>query len=254
MTAPNVVTGPVGAVDIVNNASQLEAALQGGSKSIDPVGVGNDKINGGAGDDIIFGDVINTDELLWAENNLVRPDNLPKGSGVAALEKFLEMKNGFAPTNADLYGYIRAHHEQFNVPEDARGGSDILNGGAGNDILYGQGGNDILVGGAGDDILYGGTGADTFVWNSGDVGNDVIKNFNYNEGDRLSLADLLPDASKDNLSEYLRFDTPTSTLQVSLSGSFDIAGTQPDMAIKLENATMPSDLFDALVAKPDQIV
>ncbi|CEG54072.1 hypothetical protein PXNS11_310343 [Stutzerimonas xanthomarina] len=254
MIAPNVVTGPVGAVDIVNNASQLEAALQGGSKSIDPVGVGNDKINGGAGDDIIFGDVINTDELLWAENNLVRPDNLPKGSGVAALEKFLEMKNGFAPTDADLYGYIRAHHEQFNVPEDARGGSDILNGGAGNDILYGQGGNDILVGGAGDDILYGGTGADTFVWNSGDVGNDVIKDFNYNEGDRLSLADLLPDASKDNLSEYLRFDTPTSTLQVSLSGNFDIAGTQPDMAIKLENATMPSDLFDALVAKPDQIV
>ncbi|SFK09497.1 type I secretion C-terminal target domain (VC_A0849 subclass), partial [Stutzerimonas kunmingensis] len=256
MTAPNVVTGPVGAVDIVNNASQLEAALQGGSKSIDPVGVGNDKINGGAGDDIIFGDVINTDELLWAENNLVRPDNLPKGSGVAALEKFLEMKNGFAPTDADLYGYIRAHHEQFNVPEDARGGSDILNGGAGNDILYGQGGNDILVGGAGDDILYGGTGADTFVWSSGDVGNDVIKDFNYNEGDRLSLADLLPDASEGNLSEYLRFDTSTSTLQVSLSGNLNIAGTQPDMTIKLENATMPSDLdlFDALVAKPDQIV
>ncbi|WP_256359714.1 VCBS domain-containing protein [Stutzerimonas frequens] len=249
----HVYTANEGAVDIVNNAADLKAALNGGSSSNSLVSIGNDTVTGGSGHDIIFGDVINTDNLPWAENNLIKPD-LPNGSGVAALEKFLEMKNGVAPTDADLYGYIRANHEQFNVSGDTRGGNDILDGGAGNDILYGQGGNDILVGGAGDDILYGGTGADTFVWNSGDVGNDVIKDFNYNEGDRLSLADLLPDASKDNLSEYLRFDTPTSTLQVSLSGSFDIAGTQPDMAIKLENATMPSDLFDALVAKPDQIV
>ncbi len=250
----DVVTAPASDVYIVTNANQFAAALQGGSTALDPVAVGHDVIAGGSGHDIIFGDVINTDELPWAENNLIKPDNLPNGSGVTALEKFLEMKNGVAPTDADLYGYIRANHEQFNVAGDTRGGNDTLNGGAGNDILYGQGGNDFLIGGAGDDILYGGTGADTFVWNSGDVGNDVIKDFNYNEGDRLSLADLLPDASKDNLSEYLRFDTPTSTLQVSLSGSFDIAGTQPDMAIKLENATMPSDLFDALVAKPDQIV
>ncbi|MHA6639898.1 Ig-like domain-containing protein, partial [Stutzerimonas frequens] len=249
----HVYTANEGAVDIVNNAADLKAALNGGSSSNSLVSIGNDTVTGGSGQDIIFGDVINTDNLPWAENNLIKPD-LPNGSGVAALEKFLEMKNGVAPTDADLYGYIRANHEQFNVSGDTRGGNDILDGGAGNDILYGQGGNDILVGGAGDDILYGGTGADTFVWNSGDVGNDVIKDFNYNEGDRLSLADLLPDASKDNLSEYLRFDTPTSTLQVSLSGNFDIAGTQPDMAIKLENATMPSDLFDALVAKPDQIV
>ncbi len=249
----HVYTANEGAVDIVNNAADLKAALNGGSSSNSLVSIGNDMVTGGSGHDIIFGDVINTDNLPWAENNLIKPD-LPNGSGVAALEKFLEMKNGVAPTDADLYGYIRANHEQFNVSGDTRGGNDILDGGAGNDILYGQGGNDILVGGAGDDILYGGTGADTFVWNSGDVGNDVIKDFNYNEGDRLSLADLLPDASKDNLSEYLRFDTPTSTLQVSLSGNFDIAGTQPDMAIKLENATMPSDLFDALVAKPDQIV
>jgi len=250
----DIVRGPGGESEIIMTADQLTATLQKGSSNIAANPVGNDTINGGAGHDIIFGDVINTDKLPWAENNLVKPDSLPNGSGVAALEKFLEMKNGVAPTDADLYGYIRAHHEQFNVAGDIRGGNDILNGGAGNDILYGQGGNDILIGGAGDDILYGGTGADTFVWKAGDMGNDVIKDFNYNEGDRLSLADLLPDASKDNLSDYLRFDTPTSTLQVSLSGNLDIAGTQPDMTIKLENATMPSDLFDALVAKPDQIV
>ncbi|MBC7200061.1 MAG: retention module-containing protein [Pseudomonas balearica] len=265
MIAPNVVTvtGPVGSVDIVNNASQLEAALQGGSKSDDPVAVGNDIIHGGAGNDIIFGDVINTDELPWAENNLIKPDNLPNGSGVTALEKFLEMKNGVAPTDADLYGYIRANHEQFNVAGDTRGGNDTLNGGAGNDILYGQGGNDILIGGAGDDILYGGTGADTFVWQKGDIGQDVIKDFNASEGDRIDLRDLLQGENDGNILNYLRVDTATSTLQISTTGVLNESGSNADVTIKLENGgsavnlssygSTSADIINALVGQHDLI-
>jgi uncharacterized protein YegL len=263
MIVPNVVTGPVGAVDIVNNASQLEAALQGGSNSIDPVAIGNDTVNGGSGHDIIFGDVINTDNLPWAENNLIKPD-LPNGSGVAALEKFLEMQNGVAPTDSDLYGYIRANHEQFNVSGDTRGGNDILNGGAGNDILYGQGGNDILIGGAGDDILYGGTGADTFVWQKGDVGNDVIKDFNVSEGDRIDLADLLSEMDgNDSLDAFLRVDTATSTLQISTTGVLNDSGSNADVTIKLENGgnavnlssygSTSADIINALVGQHDLI-
>ncbi len=78
---------------------------------------------------------------------------------------YLELLNGSTPSNEDLYNYIKAHHQQFNVADDTRGGNDILDGGTGNDILYGQGGNDTLIGGAGDDILYGGTGDDTIVYN-----------------------------------------------------------------------------------------
>jgi len=263
MIVPNVVTGPVGSVDIVNNASQLEAALQGGSKSDDPVAVGNDIIHGGAGNDIIFGDVINTDELPWAENNLIKPDNLPNGSGVTALEKFLEMKNGVAPTDADLYGYIRANHEQFNVAGDTRGGNDTLNGGAGNDILYGQGGNAILIGGADDDILYGGTGADTFVWQKGDIGQDVIKDFNASEGDRIDLRDLLQGENDGNILNYLRVDTATSTLQISTTGVLNESGSNADVTIKLENGgsavnlssygSTSADIINALVGQHDLI-
>ncbi len=259
----DVVAAPASDVDIVTNANQFAAALQGGSTALDPVAVGHDVIAGGSGHDIIFGDVINTDELPWAENNLIKPDNLPNGSGVTALEKFLEMKNGVAPTDADLYGYIRANHEQFNVAGDTRGGNDTLNGGAGNDILYGQGGNDILIGGAGDDILYGGTGADTFVWQKGDIGHDVIKDFNASEGDRIDLRDLLQGENDGNILNYLRVDTATSTLQISTTGVLNESGSNADVTIKLENGgsavnlssygSTSADIINALVGQHDLI-
>ncbi|WP_146029760.1 Ig-like domain-containing protein, partial [Stutzerimonas stutzeri] len=262
-TVPISYTAPVGSVDIVNSAADLQAALNGGSSSNSLVSIGNDTVNGGAGHDIIFGDVINTDKLPWAENNLIKPDNLPNGSGVAALEKFLDMKNGVEPTDADLYGYIRAHHEQFNVADDTRGGNDILNGGAGNDILYGQGGNDILIGGEGNDILYGGTGADTFVWKAGDIGNDVIKDFNASEGDRIDLRDLLQGENDGNILNYLRIDTATSTLQISTTGVLNDSGSNADVTIKLENSgsavnlssygSTSADIINALVGQHDLI-
>ncbi|WP_419673222.1 VWA domain-containing protein [Aliarcobacter butzleri] len=66
-TAPykDIITAPVGETTIVNTASGLNAALQTGS-SIDKIEVlSEDTIIGGAGDDIIFGDSINTDHLEW---------------------------------------------------------------------------------------------------------------------------------------------------------------------------------------------
>lgn len=79
----------------------------------------------------------------------------------------------------------------------AGAGNDVLNGGAGNDILFGDAGNDRLLGGRGDDylaggsgndILYGGAGADVFVFEPGG-GNDIIRDFNPNEGDRFEKGD-----------------------------------------------------------------
>lgn len=69
-----------------------------------------------------------------------------------------------------------------------------LDGGAGDDILLGKGGNDILRGGAGDDWLTGGggqnrfdggDGADAFVLGRGQ---DLVEDFDFNEGDRLLVA------------------------------------------------------------------
>jgi Ca2+-binding RTX toxin-like protein len=254
----NVVTGPAGNVEIVNSASELTTALQGGSSALNPVAVGNDTITGGAGNDIIFGDVINTDSLPWGLNgNPVKPEGLPNGSGVNALEQFLTLRNGVAPSDQDLYDYVRSNHEQFNVAGDTRGGNDLLIGGLGDDILYGQGGNDTLIGGKGNDILYGGTGKDTFVWQKGDTGADVIKDFSRNEGDVIDLSDLLSDVADNDLSNYLRLDTTTSTLQVSTTGQFGAGGTA-DVTIKVENAGAPvlsaSDTITSLIAGADLVV
>ncbi|WP_336605417.1 tandem-95 repeat protein [Stutzerimonas stutzeri] len=253
-------TAPVGSVDIVNSAADLQTALNGGSSSTSPVSVGNDTVSGGAGHDVIFGDVINTDALPWSvDGNPARPSDLPDGSGVNALSRFLELKNGSAPTEQQLYDYIRANHEHFNVIGDTRGGNDTLDGGAGNDILYGQGGNDILIGGEGDDILYGGAGSDTFVWKAGDLGQDVVKDFNVGQGDRIDLSDLLADMDKSSsLDAYLRVDTTTSTLQISTTGQLAQGGAA-DVSIALQNdgaainlASYGGDsaaVIDSLIAK-----
>ncbi|WP_081397714.1 VCBS domain-containing protein, partial [Achromobacter xylosoxidans] len=168
----NTVTGPVGQPQIVNTAKDLAAALQGGSSSTDPAAVGNDIINGGAGHDIIFGDTLNTDGnvLDWASVG-GRPADLVQGSGLKALQVFLEMRDGHAPTNGDLYQYIKDHHADFNLADDPRGGDDTIHGGTGDDIIYGQGGNDTLYGDDGNDIIYGGAGDDKLY---GGEGNDVL--------------------------------------------------------------------------------
>ncbi len=270
MLVPNTVTGPSGEPQIINSADELKNALQGGSSTLNPVAVGNDTIDGGAGDDIIFGDVINTDALPWNVNgshpgNPAKPNELPNGSGVYALKEFLQLKNGVVPSDADLYDYIRANHEQFNVPGDTRGGNDTLSGGKGNDILYGQGGNDILIGGEGDDILYGGTGADIFVWKQGDLnsanGQDVIKDFSFAENDKIDLSDLFKELHAEdanpNLTSYLRLSNDKSTLEISTTGDF-ANGADADIKIRVENngslAFGSNDTINSLIAGGDLIV
>ena len=79
-------------------------------------------------------------------------------------------------------------------------GDDYLIGGEGNDYLKGGKGDDILIGGAGQDKLKGGKGADIF-----DVKSDtekgskcIIKDFNPDEGDKISAADNVSIEMKEN--------------------------------------------------------
>jgi len=166
-SSSNVVAAPGGQVDIVLKPEDLTAALQGGNITNDPAVVGNDVINGGAGNDIIFGDTINTDHLTWGNVAAGSHD----GQGLKALQDFLAYQNGHAATSTEIYDYLKANHAQFNLPDDPRGGNDTVHGGTGDDIIYGQGGNDTLYGDDGNDILYGGSGNDTL---HGGAGNDVL--------------------------------------------------------------------------------
>ncbi len=137
-------------------------------------------------------------------------------------------------------------------------GHDVLYGNAGNDLLNGGDGNDLLIGGIGNDTLTGGAGADVFMWKAGDVGNDVIKDFNATQGDRIDLSDLLPDAAHSgNLLDYLKVDTATSTLQVSTTGNINSGA---DVTIKLEGVDLTqygstsSQIVSSLVAGSDPLV
>jgi len=56
-------------------------------------------------------------------------------------------------------------------------GQAVIIGGQGNDVLRGGAGNDWIDGGEGSDVLFGGLGADTFVFNHGEIDNDVVGDF-----------------------------------------------------------------------------
>ncbi|KQC04652.1 MAG: hypothetical protein APR55_00275 [Methanolinea sp. SDB] len=172
------VTGPVGQVEIVNTAEELTAALQHGSSEYTLLGVGDDQLVSGDGDDVIFGDSVHTDALADA-NALTTPD----GAGWEVFEKL-----GW--TEQEIVDYIKAHHLELSAESGRTGGNDTISGGAGNDVIYGQEGNDILSGGTGDNILKGGTGADTFVVSEG--GNDTVLDYNKTvDGDKVDISSIV---------------------------------------------------------------
>jgi len=237
---------------LVLDPDDLKAALDGSTTSIDPAPVGNDVVNGGDGNDIIFGDALNTSNLPWGvAGNPAKPADYTE-IGLQAVKDFLELRDGTVPSNGDLYDYIRANHEMFNVAGDTHGGDDELYGGAGNDILYGGGGDDVLVGGQGNDILYGGTGDDTFRWLDGDAGTvalpaeDIIKDFGMGGSDRngndvLDLRDLLVgEENSSDLSQYLNFafDGRDTVLKVSSTGTLAADGSGYNQLITLEGVDL----------------
>lgn len=70
-------------------------------------------------------------------------------------------------------------------------GNDIIYGGSGADIIEGNNGDDILYGGAGNDILKGGAGVDTYVFTSLDGSIDTVRDYHYNNGDKVDISALL---------------------------------------------------------------
>ena len=121
--------------------------------------IGNDRFNGGGGDDNIF---------------------LGDGNDI-----------GHAGTGRDQFfgglGRDKLYGDSGNDRLFGDDGNDRLFGGVGVDRLAGGNGNDQIDGGAGNDNLAGGAGRDTFVFAPGD-GNDTIQDFNI----AFDTIDILP--------------------------------------------------------------
>ncbi|WP_421527575.1 immunoglobulin-like domain-containing protein, partial [Pseudomonas brenneri] len=239
----------------------LANAILGSSEATLP---GADRVDGGDGNDILFGDLVSFPGIT--------------GEGYNALQSYVAGKNGVAVsavTGQDVHKYITEHYNEFNT-SGAKDGNDTLLGGAGDDILFGQGGNDYLdggkgndillggtgsdtlIGGQGNDILIGGTGADTFVWRAGDTGNDVIKDFKASEGDRIDLRDLLKGETDGTIDNFLKLTTVdnVTTLQISSEGKLNAAGglANADVTIKLEGNNWSGQSINSLITGADPTI
>ncbi|MDN5674124.1 MAG: type I secretion C-terminal target domain-containing protein [Pseudomonas sp.] len=241
--------------------SKLAAAILGHTEATVP---GSDSIDGGNGNDIIFGDLITLNGVV--------------SEGYQGLQEYVAQKSNVdvsTITAKNVHQYIAEHYTEFDI-SGANDGNDILTGGNGNDILFGQGGidrldggrgNDILLGGSGDDFLIGGhgddtliggAGKDTFIWKAGDYGNDVIKDFKVGEKDKIDLSDLLQGEKGSTIDNYLKLTTVegTTTLQVSSEGKLNDAGglANADVTIKLEGVNWSNTTVNSLISGADPTI
>ncbi|TVP49301.1 MAG: type I secretion C-terminal target domain-containing protein, partial [Halomonas sp.] len=242
------VNAQAGDVDIVNNADGLAAALEGSSEFDELATLGGDVLQGGAGNDIIFGDTINTDHLSWINGDTGASFAAGSHDGMAyqGLREYLkwEVNDGTVPENSQIIDYVRENWESLIDTVRTDGGNNILDGGEGNDILIGGSGNDTLIGGEGNDILVGGFGDDVFQWNFGDQGTvdkpaiDIVKDFG-NGNDVLDIADLLQDESRGTVDQYVfaEEDNGDTVLYINATGGLAGDKDNADQVVRLEGKT-----------------
>ena len=161
-----------------------EVGFSGGSDTMDG-GAGSDTIRGLEGDDLLRGGAGNDDV-----NGNLGADTVYGGDGVDVVR---------GGQGADMvYGEVdNDSHINGNIGNDTvygGDGNDMVFGGQDDDRLFGDegifgnSGLDTLSGDFGNDTLTGGGGADLFVMGTSATGNDVVTDFNFDEGDRLRLA------------------------------------------------------------------
>ena len=245
----DIVTGTIGEPQVINDADELTAQLQTGNTTEGPADLGDDVLQGGDGDDVIFGDTLFTDDLTWTNTDTGETFSAGHGLGYEGLVEYLtwSVNNGTAPDDAQIMQYIRDNYDDLINPAPSQAEIDAA-------------GDDTLIGGGGNDILIGGEGADIFQWNEGDDGTadtpavDYLVDFDVNEGDVLNLADLLDSDGNNtvdatNLDDYLKanFDISegTTTVEVYTNGDANDGG-QSTQHIVLNGEFTQQDLTNLL--------
>ena len=156
-------SGGGGSATNATSAEQLAAVLSVLGGSTDLAAAGSDVINGGAGNDIIFGDVPFTDTLANT-TGLSTQD----GAGWAVFQTLEGRSNNevIDPagnsadwTRADSIAYIQQNAAEIAHESGRTGGNDVISGGAGDDTIYAQEGSDTILYTVGDgrDAVHGGS-------------------------------------------------------------------------------------------------
>lgn len=197
--------------DTINNSGLITGNiyLNGGNDIVDTrLGIVNGRINGGSGDDIIYGSLTNRnvldgnagEDLLTggdADDIFIGgagADEMIGGGGIDAASYdtasgpvIVDLLSPWLNTGdaiGDSYDSIENLIGSLNA-DTLSGDNDanVLNGSGGSDTLYGRGGNDRIYGGAGNDVMIGESGDDTYyVTDAGDtvielasLGNDTVR-------------------------------------------------------------------------------
>lgn len=162
------VIGPDGLIDLVENIERIDGTFL---------------------DDRFIGD---------AENNRFRGfsgnDTLNGGGGQDRADySNADNRGGFMGIDANLgKGLVRDSYgseDLLRSIEDLSGSDfdDIIRDSAKNNFIEGGDGNDTISAGAGDDVLRGGTGADLFILRGRKFGEDIIDDFDSEQGDRIEI-------------------------------------------------------------------
>lgn len=174
------------------NTDALESELSELNPLTGLAKAGDDRIEGGEGDDIIFGDTLNTDQLAQDQGL-----SIPEGSGWAT---FAELENNDPNWDRqDTIDYIRNNTTELASESESNqtgrlSGDDTLLGAGGDDTIFGQEGDDVISGGTGTDTLSGGSGNNTFRFDMLDLDDPdtvtTITDFNK-DLDHLSFTNVL---------------------------------------------------------------
>ena len=131
--------------------------------------LGNNTLNGGAGNDNLSAGGSKGDNLLLGGD----------GNDYISISGY---KNFTDDSSDDYTGYSAEYDSRSDGNNTLNGGAgdDILSAGGstGDNLLSGGNGNDTLIAGYGNDTLCGGNGTDTFAFNNSNQGVDRLYDFN----------------------------------------------------------------------------
>ncbi|MBW4425015.1 MAG: calcium-binding protein [Nostoc desertorum CM1-VF14] len=208
-----------GGNDLIDGGSGNDTLIGGGGDDTFKGSGGNDSIDGGDGFDkadysqlgkaitlsgvgtITKADGFGTDQVFKVEtviadagvanNTIDASQSLSGVSATADLEAQTISANnvpilGKLTFNVLNFDNVIGTNESDSISGDSQ--DNRLVGNAGNDTISGGLGNDTIIGGEGNDVLTGGFGADKFTFNSAKEGFDIIKDYNFAQGDVIQVS------------------------------------------------------------------